>query len=176
MKTAFAGALVLVLAVLGLAGIAAADLAPAPYGPQTPPAWPGFSVQSLQGFAVNEDSLGTEPAVLVRVTYSGRVSTHLLIGETFYKLHEMDRQWVENGEVIRYSIKGSSESILLYSGDGFGSSAFGQFGKRMLVFQPPYYAYRNLPGGGVVVPENAAGDSPPTPIIPVRDAEETPAD
>ena len=148
MKKAFVGigALVLIALVLvGAAAVAKADLAPGfydpPYSPPYVPPQQTYSVQTMQGFVMNEDSLETEPVVLVRLNYGSRETTYLIIGESFHKLHEVDSQWVENGEVVKYSIEGMDEKLTLYSRDGFYSSASGVLGDRMIVFEPQYYAY-----------------------------------
>jgi hypothetical protein len=164
MRKAFLGIGALLLLVLaGAAAVVKADIAPPPTVLPVPER-PSFSVQTLQGFAMDKTSLDTEPAVFVRLGYSGSESTYLFIGEELHRLHETSRQWVQNGEVVKYSVEGSDDALTLYSSDGFYSSAFGLLGEKMVVFQPAYEVY---PLG------NAAGKTDGTPVLPMLT--ETPA-
>ncbi len=163
---------VAVLALLVLAGAATlvkADLAPPPYDPTYNPSYtppsptynPTYSVQTMQGFAMNQDSLDTEPVVFVRLSYGSGESTYLFIGDEFHRLRELNSQWIENGEVVRYSVEGMDDKLTLYSTDGFYSSASGLLGSRMLVFQPTYWAYpvygeaMNVTAPGGIVPASS---------------------
>lgn len=151
------------LVLVGAAAIASANLAPGPPDiypstptgvypmPQQSPAFteapyiippkPSYSVQTMQGFVMDTDALETEPVVFVRISYGSRETSYLFIGEELHKLRQLNRQWVENGEVVKYSVEGMDERLTLYSRDGFYSSASGLLGDRMLVFAPQYYAY-----------------------------------
>ena len=172
MRKAFYGAGVLALALLLLLGTVVVRANPVPppgYEPPIQPiidpgpAKPYYTVQTLQGFAMDRDSLDNEPAVLIRMNYNGRETSYLFIGEELHRLTQVNSQWVQNGEVIRYSVDGLGDGLTLYSGDGFYSNAFGMLGNRMIVFQPnyyPVYAGRAEPMQGETVPINVT--------IPVR--------
>ena len=156
MKKAFAFALI-ALAFVAAAFVAAEAVSIKPLvdsgvsgtGPTMPdmrgmPMMPYYSVQTLRGFAFSTDSLESKPAVLVQMNYDGEDFAYLFIGKDLYRLHETGRQWVESGQVVKYEVEGSgsgAHSLVLYSGDGFGSSASGVFGGLMLEFQPSYYPY-----------------------------------
>jgi len=177
MKKAFAFALI-ALAFVAAAFVAAEAVSIKPLvdsgvsgtGPTMPdmrgmPMMPYYSVQTLRGFAFSTDSLESKPAVLVQMNYDGEDFAYLFIGKDLYRLHETGRQWVESGQVVKYEVEGSgsgAHSLVLYSGDGFGSSASGVFGGLMLEFQPSYYPYPVYAGqanGPVPVPAYEDGNA-----------------
>lgn len=105
------------------------------------------------------------------MSYNGKEYAYLFIGEEHYKLTQAESRWVRNGQLVRYSVEGMGEDLLLYSNDNFYSNAFGWLGGKMVVFQPGNYYYPMV--GEKLVPENMTEPFPPVivpiPTVPVPD-------
>lgn len=175
------------LIVIGAAAVAQANPLPAPdYTPNRyivpdykpideigdmMPQQDDVYVQALQGFAMEKDALASEPAALVRMSYNGKEYAYLFIGEEHYKLTQAESRWVRNGQLVRYSVEGMDESLLLYSNDNFYSNAFGWLGGKMVVFQPGNYYYP-MPVYGAESKNQTLEEPPvivPIPTVPVPD-------
>jgi hypothetical protein len=125
--------LAVLMGMLAIIGIGLAQ-AMEPIIPEPPIVYPEVFV--LEGVALDELSLATQPVVFVRLRYGGSVYYHLIIGSENYKLKESGRYELGGTSVFRFESEEGFVLTIMVQRFQNGVGISGRFKDYLMTFKP----------------------------------------